>query len=475
MPTVIIWNGIDRVFGPTRTIGAYQVAHWLRKNGYTARVIDFCPKLGAEKVAEITEKWITDETVAIGVSSAWWSKSIAPGESGMRQRRSWDEPDWLLTARSIIENKFPNLKWIAGGSAIERGEQSLNWIKFKGHPEEEVIKWLDQEHSKFKIRPLFDIKTLDHRFTKEDFISPQEALPIELGRGCKFKCKFCNYPLIGKKPGTYLRDINCIRDEIMYNYENWGTTKYFFLDDTVNEDEEKIKNLTDMVQSLPFELSWVGYNRADLIYAKPHTAQWLLDSGLKSSFFGIESFNKDASKMIGKGWSGIHGKDWLPELQHNIWKNKANVFCSFIVGLEPEVEADLWETLQWCIDSKISSWSFSRLFIYSKDKSGTARDWSSEFDREHSKYGYEFPNFRIPEFWASKNWTARTAKTLEDKLMTESKKHMKLSGWHLMEVSNLDYDIEYLRNRLYTVTSDKEFSYRYAQFLQNYYLNLLSI
>jgi radical SAM superfamily enzyme YgiQ (UPF0313 family) len=472
MPTVIIWNGIDRETGPIRTIGAYQIAHWLRKNGYTARVIDFCPKLGAQKVAEITEKWISDETVAIGVSSAWWSQAF----NGVRGRntQSWIEPDWILTARKIVENRFPQLKWVAGGSAVEKGYHKLDWIKFQGHPEEDLIKWLDKEHSKFKIRPLFDIKTLDHRFTKEDFILPQEALPIELGRGCKFKCKFCNYPLIGKQPGTYLRDIDCIRDEIIYNYENWGTTKYFFLDDTVNEDEEKIKNLAEMAQSLPFELSWVGYNRADLIYAKPHTAQWLLDSGLKSAFFGIESFNKDASKMIGKGWSGIHGKDWLPKLQHDIWKNKVNLFCSFIVGLEPETEKDIWDTHQWCIDSKISDWTFGNLFIYSTKHHDYGK-WTSIFDREHSDYGYEFPYLDQPWRWVSKNWTVETSKKLTEEVLLKSRQYRKLGGWQLLEVANLDYDVNSLMNRTYKFVRSLDFENRESKFLYNYYQKLLSI
>ena len=474
MPTVIIWNGISRVTGPIRTIGAYQIAHWIRKHGYSARVIDFCPKLGAEKVAEITEKWITDETVAIGVSSAWWSQAFSLSEGIKKVNPSWKEPDWLLESRTIIENKFPKLKWIAGGSAVERGFHSLNWIKFQGHAEEELIKWLDHEHNKFKLRSLFEIKTLDHRFTKEDFILPQEALPIELGRGCKFKCRFCNYPLIGKKPGTYLRDINCLKDEILYNYENWGTTKYFFLDDTVNEDDEKIKSLAEMVQSLPFELSWVGYNRADLIYAKPHTAQWLLDSGLKSAFFGIETFNKDAAKMVGKGWSGVHGKDWLPKLQSDIWKNKASIFCSFIVGLEPETEKDLWDTFNWCKTSGIADWTWSNLFIHST-KLSNINKWTSEFDREHAKYGYEFLDSERPLHWISKTWTTETSHKLTEQLLIASRGYKKIGGWQLLEVANLGYDIKTLMNQSYRLINTNEFNNKETEFLNNYYQKLLSI
>ena len=36
------------------------------------------------------------------------------------------------------------------------------------------------------------------RFEKNDFILPGESLPLELSRGCIFKCRFCQYPNIGK-------------------------------------------------------------------------------------------------------------------------------------------------------------------------------------------------------------------------------------------------------------------------------------
>jgi hypothetical protein len=73
--------------------------------------------------------------------------------------------------------------------------------------------------------------------------------------------------------------------------------------------------MAEMAQRLPFKLEWIGYNRLDLIGSKPHTIQLLKDSGLKSSFFGIESFHSQASKIVGKGWNGVRGKEFLIELK----------------------------------------------------------------------------------------------------------------------------------------------------------------
>ena len=465
MTTIILWNGFSGPYGPTRTIGAYQIAHWIRKNGYSVKVIDFCPFLTPKKIADLTLKWAGDSTVAVGISSSWWTKPYSD-LMPRRQAESWEEPDWLLEARALVEEKRPDLKWIAGGAAVEKKKYKLAWKVFGGHAENDVVTWLDQQHGKLKLRPQFDIQELDHRFTEDDCISADETLPIELGRGCKFKCKFCNYPLIGKKPGTYLRSMECVKQEILYNYERWGTTKYYFLDDTVNEDEDKVKQLANLAQSLPFKLSWTGYNRADLIYTKLHTAQWLKDSGLTSAFCGVESLHKDASKLIGKGWSGVHGQDWLPELQHTIWNDEVSLFLSFIVGLEPELEDSLWNTANWCIDNKITDWTFNGLFIYAD----TTRSWTSEFDREHEKYGYHFDNPEEPGNWRSDHWTATTAKNVANQLTHYSAPHRKMSTWHLFDASNLGYKLSELSD--YNLLNTEEFKIKFKTFIQQYYYRL---
>jgi radical SAM superfamily enzyme YgiQ (UPF0313 family) len=472
MTNLILWNGMSKSTGPSRTIGAYQIAHWARKHGYTARVIDFCPLIDPKKIAEITLNWCDKNTIAVGVTSSWWTKKVLLDSGSVREIQSWEEPDWLIEARSLVEEKNQSISWICGGGAVIKRKYKLNWHKvFFGHAEDDLIKWLDSKQNRISFKSFFDIKNLDHRFIKDDCIRPEETLPIELGRGCKFKCKFCQYPLIGKIPGTYIRNIQCVKEEIIYNYENWGTTKYFFIDDTVNEDEEKIKNLMIMTQSLPFQIQWVGFNRADLIYAKPHTAQWLLDSGLKSTFFGIESFNREASKIIGKGWSGVNGKEWIPILQNDLWRNNVTLSIAFIAGLDAESEEDLWNTHNWCIENKIADWHFSVLTIL---KTENERLWSSEFDKEYEKYGYSFPEISRPWYWVSKNWNFDSAWNVTKKLLKESK-CKKIAGWQLFESSNLNYNLDFLSKQGYYFSESKDFKLRSQQFLDRYCSTLLSL
>ena len=180
---------------------------------------------------------------------------------------------------------------------------------------------MDECFSTQIARPNFDISKLENCFYDDLCIQETEVLPIELSRGCQFKCRFCRYPLLGKKKNTYIRDYDLIEKEFLENYYRYGITKYFFLDDTVNESDEKVEKLAEIVQRLPFKLNWFGYNRVDLIGVKPHSIELLKLSGLKSSFFGIESFHLKASKVVGKGWNGAKGKEFLLELREH-WGEK---------------------------------------------------------------------------------------------------------------------------------------------------------
>ncbi|HEY6437743.1 MAG TPA: radical SAM protein, partial [Ignavibacteriaceae bacterium] len=257
-----------------------------------------------------------------------------------------------------------------------------------------------------------------------------------LGRGCQFKCRFCSYPLIGKKPGTYIRDYNLIEEEILRNYDDYGTTKYYFLDDTVNESETKVQALADIAQSLPFRLEWVGYNRLDLIWSKPSMIQTLKDSGLRSAYFGIESFHPKASMAVGKGWNGKHGKDFLLKLKEK-WGTDISYYLSFIVGLPGEDKNSIEETHKWCVDNEVYDWNFHPLTIFEY------KMWKSEFELNYEKYGYS----RLSSTsWKNDLWTQgqayRYAQELTRRRIDSYATYP--TTWYLAFLSSLGYSFDEL-------------------------------
>jgi radical SAM superfamily enzyme YgiQ (UPF0313 family) len=411
MSDVIIWTSLSSTPGIIRSVGAYSLKSWLTQHGYSVKVVDFCAKLTVEEIVQITERFLSDKTIAIGMSTTFLDISCSKK---------------LLKAREIIEASNKKVKWVAGGyyAGINRYDALKNWIQFSGLAEDTFLSWLDEQRSSPIKRQLFDITTCRQIWDDSDIILPGEALPIELGRGCKFKCKFCQYPLIGKKPGTYIRDLDYVKEEMISNYERWGVTNYYFIDDTVNEDDWKMQKIYEISQQLPFQLQWVGYQRADLIYSHPHQRQWIKDSGCLGTFFGLESLHPDASKTVGKGWSAVHAREFIPELFHNIWKNQVGVQLSFIAGLPGENQTSLENTQQWCIDNEFDEWRFVPLFI-----SPSPLVWQSEFDKNFRQYGYQFNDASNKLNWSNDIWSFKEAEKFSNELNKEAGQHLSPGCW----------------------------------------------
>jgi len=224
-------------------------------------------------------------------------------------------------------------------------------------------------------------------------------LSLEVGRGCRFKCKYCSYPLIGQKNiNDYLKEADVLRDELMTNYEKHGTTRYYIIDDTFNDSVQKVKYFLDVVKSLPFKISYWCYLRLDLLMAFPEMIPMLKESGLIQCYFGIETFNHKAGKAVGKGGDPDKLKQTLYECKR-IWGDEVNIQAGFIVGLPYEDSESVMKTSEWLckpdcpIDIK---WVFP-LSIGHGDHEVMKYTYRSEFDKNSHLYGYSIPDKK--KFW----------------------------------------------------------------------------
>lgn len=450
MADLIIWNCLNEEINISRPLGAHQISSWIRQHGYTVKVIDFCHLLSTDTLVELTERYIDKNTLGVGVSSTFWNdiqstNRMHKGFKKMSAEGNFFEPTWVILARERLEKRNLSLKWLLGGTSVTYSQlgylpNRFDWVKFAGHAEDSLLKFLDEISNKTITRKLFDIKNQSPCFYKDLGIQPSEVLPIELGRGCQFKCKFCSYPLIGKKKGTYTRDLSIVKEEFLKNYEEFGVTRYTIMDDTANESTEKIEELANIAQQLPFKLEWVGYNRLDLIGTQPHTVELLKASGLKSTFFGIESFHSEASKIVGKGWNGKHGKDYIVKL-NELWGGDISMTLSFIVGLPHETEKSLQETQEFCIKNNISSWIYLQLYLN--------RNFAqSEFEKNYSNYGFKFPSPLKNDYWENDLWTYETAttKTIELNYDPTRTNMVKPMTWYIPVYAALGYSFDEIKN-----------------------------
>jgi radical SAM superfamily enzyme YgiQ (UPF0313 family) len=316
--------------------------------------------------------------------------------------------------------------------------------------------------------PKFNIEYDDFRFTKQDCILPGEPLPIDISRGCIFACRFCQYPHLGKGKLDYIRGMDYLEKEILHNYENFGTTSYYVLDDTFNDTEFKMQSFYDMTQRLPFKISYYAFLRADLIDRFPNTAYLLKESGLIGAYHGIESMHPEASKLVGKAWSGKRGKEFLPELYHNIWKKEVTQHLNFIVGITKEPPESINDTVKWFEDNDMHGIKVVPLGLYGKDSTTSDFTVLSEFDKNYEKYGYTFTDDKN---WKNDYWTRESAIKFAARVKQYIDTKSRYGDWsvptlewygysrqELMTMKLLEFDWS-LNGDMYSITMQKRTEY----------------
>ena len=93
--------------------------------------------------------------------------------------------------------------------------------------------------------------------TKKEILSSQKKCCHLRLRGCRFKCSYCNFPILGVKD-DYTRDADDFDTNLRRNYDDWGVTEYIITDDTFNDYVEKIRKYADRVeQILHTKLYWI--------------------------------------------------------------------------------------------------------------------------------------------------------------------------------------------------------------------------
>lgn len=436
MNNVIFWSGVwgDPNYRQeyVRALGPYQLGHWLLQHNISYQVIEFVQLLSVQDIIELTEMSITSKTFAIGISTTFWPFGDTV-------------PNKIIELVNYFKQKYPHIKIVGGGPRVNKLttlEANIFDITFPGEAEDSFLKWCQEQKYKVSIPSIkFDITNSNNNYLKQDIILENEALPIELGRGCIFKCKFCAYPNIGKLKHTYQKRFSLIENELIYNNHNFGTTNYLVMDSTANEDVEKVIFLSNLKKNIGFGIKWKGFLRADLIWSHKNYYE-LLESGLNDAYFGLESFHPKTLNLIGKGWNKDKAQDYIPHLYNNIWNRQVGIEGTFIIGLPYDTEESMRESLNWVKENKLGNLFYVPYNIRSKEEEGSPM---SEFEKDSIMY-YDF---NTDGSWINKtnDMTQYRAMQLVHEFNSETLFGINtVAGWLSGTLHNLGYSIEEIHN-----------------------------
>lgn len=416
----------------SRPFGPYALANTLRNNNYSSFVIDYFQSFTTIELETILEKLITKDTLFIGYSLTYITDFV-------KHFIDWER---FRTLNFYIKNKYPNVKIIIGGGQVEYFMQKIlpkfndncgiDYC-FNGYAETMLLDFCyrlsNNKNPKFSLitqnikiidydrtASAHDFKNIEHIWKSEDIIIKNEPLPIEIARGCVFRCKFCTYPLLGKNKNdnSYIKSETILLNEFTKNYNEFGTLDYMILDDTFNEKTDKIESLVRIRDKTKLDLSFVGYARLDLIQRKPQQLQLLKDMNFIGYTFGIESLNYDSAKIIGKGIKATHIIETLQKIK-DIYNNNVIIQTNFIIGLPYDNAETIlnWSEIIFQRKVFLSDFStFNTLVMYGGfDK--------SQFALNPEKYGYQRSPTSIFD-WTNKDWNFQEA----NKLTLELRKRM---------------------------------------------------
>ena len=439
---VILIGGIshDRT---GRAIGPFRLRTAFENAGYSLKVIDYAWALDQDQMIELLSTLITEKTKILGISAAWYdlpSNKWAQDTSFFNRFRNLFPGITIVvggtktTASSLLYNQcdwfisgFSDIAFVRLTNYLYEKTSDLIYITdTHGNPGETKIVSADKD---YQVTNVDEIETV---FKEEDMFLPYQPLPIEISRGCIFKCAFCTHPFLGKKSYDYIRTAESIGRELKRNYELFGTYRYMISDDTFNDSYEKldiVKRAIEIAKLSKFE--FVSYIRPELIITKPNMLDMLLDLGIKGGFIGLESMRKESRLVVGKGIA----VDRVLEIAQTLNEKGVKMHASLIAGLPGDTEEEIYKWNDYLIENKnrlFRSWSFNPLGLLRTAKGDVPY---SLFEKNPELYGYttkELPHNVQSLHWVhTSGMTADKAQEISANCNASAGKHIKIAGWEV--------------------------------------------
>ena len=370
-----------------RHAGSHRIASFLRQNGLDVEVVDFAPSWKFEEFQELIRSRITPSMKFVGLGAIFRMNTEILYRCFLWLKQTY--PDVLIITGST---QFHNIHMIpADYMVVGYGEHAiLEILKGTAKSSEEII---DKQGNKRKTvhalehYPAYPMRNLSIDYEKRDFLQSYEAVTMETARGCRFKCAFCTYSVLGVKD-DHTRSAEDFHDNLVRNYDNFGIYRYSIADETFNDYTDKIIKFADEVEKLSFIPNFGGYIRADLLHTRPEDIEHLARMQFNGHYYGIESFHRPSAKAIGKGMDPVKIQEAILRTKKYFLEKNGyySGSISLIAGLPYETEETLNETLKWCDENwKKEHMAITPLFIASDEKNVT----QSLLSKTYEQQGYE--------------------------------------------------------------------------------------
>jgi pyruvate-formate lyase-activating enzyme len=165
------------------------------------------------------------------------------------------------------------------------------------------------------------------------------SLPIEVGRGCPFRCTFCSTKGFFQRHFRF-RNTEHLMRLIVDLHGKYGISRFRFIHDNVTVSRKKMLELCNGMKQLGLDTRWTCSARADCLDRE--LIDRMADAGCDGIFLGIETGSKRMQRVIRKSLNlnkVTKAVEWI--------SSKPIPFTvSFIMGFPDETLEDLEMTIR---------------------------------------------------------------------------------------------------------------------------------
>jgi radical SAM superfamily enzyme YgiQ (UPF0313 family) len=474
-----------------RYLGPYRVADELERAGFHTVVID---KLYSfPNFFDYLEKLLDESFLGVGLSTTFltppgFNDTAVRYKNRDKRFKSYydygvisadlsERKEWFRRLRNIMTKRAPKAKLFVGGSKAQffyhNLYEDLTEIDFIVMGAVDfVFPEIAADISagrELKLRIMGNKKVVDtmshyrqpkinprHQWRSHWAIQKGEVLPIEIGRGCAFNCKFCNY----EKKSEQRKSTEDLRSELIFNFEQFGTQYYQFVDDCFNDSRKKVEEIGNMILGLPFKIEWASYLRFDVAVKFPETADLIVAAGGRAFHWGVESLTPEVARRAGKGTHSELIKEFMVSFAK---KHKGLCYStgSFIVGLPGETEETWRQQLEWLVNYSHFDFLLAGplgIAPYKPEFDGSVIDYA-EYSRNPAKYGF-FEYNEQNGFWKHETMDQKQAASLANETMEawekkcESRRGISTDIWIYPVLRSLGFDTTEVQKLYFDTSTD---------------------
>lgn len=191
----------------------------------------------------------------------------------------------------------------------------------------------------------------DLRFDRSIFHGKRylPLLPVQYGRGCRFRCEFCSVAAF--YPHVQYRPVEAVIDEIKQS----RSRMLFFIDDNLFSDSDAAVALFKAL--IPLKVRWACQTSLDVAH-HPEILDLMVTSGCFCVLVGLETLNKENLVQMKNAWNLCSQYDIL---LNEFSRRGLMIYATYVFGYDADTPDTFDTVLQYSLQQRFFLANFNPL------------------------------------------------------------------------------------------------------------------